>query len=75
LEEQWQRCAQDQWTNVPQSIFDQEAAEMMNSNRVREGPLSFRDPKERFLSAYLDKAVGNNGSYVVNSCCRKDATC
>ena len=28
-----------------------------------------RDPKERLLSAYLDKAVGHNGNYVKRQCC------
>jgi hypothetical protein len=28
-----------------------------------------RDPKERFLSAYLDKAVRKNGTYVQRHCC------
>jgi hypothetical protein len=28
-----------------------------------------RDPKERFVSAYLDKAVRNQGSYLIQSCC------
>jgi hypothetical protein len=28
-----------------------------------------RDPKERFLSAYLDKALRNNGGYLMGSCC------
>lgn len=30
-----------------------------------------RDPKERFLSAYLDKAVARNGSFVRLACCPK----
>jgi hypothetical protein len=52
----------------------QEATEMMNSNEYTRA-IVLRDPKERFLSAYLDKAVGNNGSHVVSSCCPKDKTC
>eukprot|EP00980_Cylindrotheca_fusiformis_P010053 scaffold2220_cov75-Cylindrotheca_fusiformis.AAC.8 len=28
-----------------------------------------RDPKERFLSAYLDKVVSNNGVFVRDKCC------
>jgi hypothetical protein len=31
-----------------------------------------RDPKERFLSAYLDKALRNNGAYL-GRCCRDQA--
>jgi hypothetical protein len=30
-----------------------------------------RDPKERLLSAYLDKAVGEQGKYVKHHCCPK----
>lgn len=33
-----------------------------------------RDPKERFLSAYLDKAVGWGDHYLVKKCC-KDGSC
>lgn len=28
-----------------------------------------RDPKQRFLSAYLDKAVSNNGQFLRDKCC------
>ncbi|KAL3911554.1 MAG: hypothetical protein SGILL_007234, partial [Bacillariaceae sp.] len=31
-----------------------------------------RDPKERTLSAYLDKAARNDGSYVTRHCCQND---
>eukprot|EP00527_Entomoneis_sp_CCMP2396_P006755 CAMPEP_0198145806 /NCGR_PEP_ID=MMETSP1443-20131203/25459_1 /TAXON_ID=186043 /ORGANISM="Entomoneis sp., Strain CCMP2396" /LENGTH=312 /DNA_ID=CAMNT_0043809537 /DNA_START=303 /DNA_END=1241 /DNA_ORIENTATION=+ len=31
-----------------------------------------RDPKERFLSAFLDKALSNDHSYIKNVCCRND---
>eukprot|EP00578_Thalassiosira_sp_NH16_P000720 CAMPEP_0181138202 /NCGR_PEP_ID=MMETSP1071-20121207/34119_1 /TAXON_ID=35127 /ORGANISM="Thalassiosira sp., Strain NH16" /LENGTH=282 /DNA_ID=CAMNT_0023225019 /DNA_START=355 /DNA_END=1203 /DNA_ORIENTATION=- len=34
-----------------------------------------RDPKERFLSSFLDKVKGNNGKYVINHCCRKKKQC
>ena len=31
-----------------------------------------RDPKEHFLSAYLDKANKNDGIYVTHHCCNSD---
>jgi hypothetical protein len=31
-----------------------------------------RDPKERLLSAYLDKGVKKNGLYVTKHCCKKE---
>ena len=34
-----------------------------------------RDPKTRFLSAFLDKAVGNYGSFVANFCCPEAKRC
>ena len=34
-----------------------------------------RDPKERFLSAYLDKVLRKNSSYVVGACCKRRQTC
>jgi hypothetical protein len=52
----------------------QEATAMMNSNEYTRA-IVLRDPKERFLSAYLDKAVAKNGSFVVLACCHKDKTC
>lgn len=33
-----------------------------------------RDPKERFLSAYLDKVVSDDGKYVRRHCCPKQKT-
>jgi hypothetical protein len=52
----------------------QEATEMMNSNEYTRA-IVLRDPKERYLSAYLDKAVAKNGSFVVLACCHKEKTC
>jgi hypothetical protein len=52
----------------------QEATEMMNSKEYTRA-IVLRDPKERFLSAYLDKAVAKNGSFVVLACCHKAKTC
>jgi hypothetical protein len=34
-----------------------------------------RDPKERVLSAFLDKAVGNKGVYVRDHCCPETRDC
>ena len=34
-----------------------------------------RDPKTRFLSAFLDKSVGNYGSYVTRACCSDAMQC
>lgn len=34
-----------------------------------------RDPKTRFLSAFLDKAVGNYGSFIANFCCTEAKKC
>ena len=33
-----------------------------------------RDPKERFLSAYLDKVQNKDGKYVIGHCCPKKRT-
>ena len=34
-----------------------------------------RDPKQRFLSAFLDKALSNGGSHVVKRCCHSNSHC
>jgi len=34
-----------------------------------------REPKERFLSAYLDKGKGREGRYVVRHCCPREKDC
>ncbi|KAL3940174.1 MAG: hypothetical protein SGARI_001092 [Bacillariaceae sp.] len=34
-----------------------------------------REPKQRFLSAFLDKAVGNDGWHIIKSCCREALEC
>ena len=34
-----------------------------------------RDPKQRFLSAFLDKALSNDGSHVVKHCCHSNQHC
>ena len=52
----------------------QEATAMMNSPEFTRA-LVVRDPKERFLSAYLDKAAARNGTFVVLACCHKTKDC
>ena len=44
------------------------------ANRIMTSPeytraIFVRDPKERFLSAFLDKATSNGGAHVQNKCC------
>jgi len=34
-----------------------------------------RDPKIRFLSSFLDKAIGNYGSFVTKNCCSEASMC
>ena len=34
-----------------------------------------RDPKDRFLSAFLDKGLQMNGTHVTDKCCRTDKQC
>ena len=34
-----------------------------------------RDPKQRFLSAFLDKAIGNDGWHVLKACCESALAC
>jgi hypothetical protein len=46
---------------------DQQANSMMLSKEWHKA-LFVRDPKERFLSAYLDKAVSNFGKHMENCC-------
>ncbi|KAL7547547.1 hypothetical protein ACHAWF_010848, partial [Thalassiosira exigua] len=52
----------------------EEAAEIMASLEWTRA-VFIRDPKQRFLSAYLDKAVRKEGQYVNRHCCNKDWTC
>lgn len=50
------------------------ATEIMNSPEWTRA-IVVRDPKERFLSAYLDKALHANSSYVVGACCKTKRDC
>ncbi|CAB9497592.1 Carbohydrate sulfotransferase 9 [Seminavis robusta] len=45
-----------------------EANEIMTSPKYTRA-IFVRDPKERFLSAFLDKALSNDGSHVQAKCC------
>ena len=45
-----------------------DATEMLKSDEWTRA-IFVRDPKERLLSAYLDKAVRNDGEYVARHCC------
>jgi hypothetical protein len=46
----------------------EEASAMLTSSQYTKA-IFVRDPKERLLSAYLDKALRNNGDYVRARCC------
>jgi hypothetical protein len=50
-----------------------EASIMMTSPEWTRA-IMVRDPKMRFLSAFLDKSVGNNHKYLVEKCC-PDGSC
>jgi hypothetical protein len=52
----------------------EKANDMMTSKKWTRFILT-RDPKERVLSAFLDKAVGNKGVYVRDHCCPKTRDC
>ena len=51
----------------------QEATNMMNDPSYTRA-IFVRDPKARFLSAYLDKVKRLNGSFFQNACCNKRAS-
>jgi hypothetical protein len=50
------------------------ATEIMNSPEYTRA-IIVRDPKERFLSAYLDKVLHDNATYVVGACCKSTRDC
>jgi hypothetical protein len=50
------------------------ATQMINSPEYTKA-IFLRDPKERFLSAYLDKSLHDNGSYIVGACCKTKGGC
>jgi Sulfotransferase family len=52
----------------------EEASSMMTSPDWTRA-MMVREPKQRFLSAFLDKAVGNFHTHIRNRCCPTDETC
>mmetsp|Transcript_56058 Transcript_56058/g.63425 ORF Transcript_56058/g.63425 Transcript_56058/m.63425 type:complete len:752 (+) Transcript_56058:55-2310(+) len=52
----------------------EEANSMMISNEWTKA-IFVRDPKERFLSAFLDKAIANYGLFTTQVCCEKAIQC
>lgn len=63
-------------TNGLKYLYDydiQTASEMMTSREWTRA-IMVRDPKERFLSAFLDKALSNDHIHLINSCC-EDGSC
>ena len=57
------------------SAFEPDTAKKMLLSSEWTKAIFIRDPKERVLSAYLDKAVGNDGKYVNVHCCPNTGTC
>jgi Sulfotransferase family len=52
----------------------EEANEIMTSPEWTRA-IFVREPKLRFLSAFLDKAIGNDGWHVLKTCCREAMEC
>jgi Sulfotransferase family len=52
----------------------EEASIMMTSPEWTRA-MMVRDPKQRFLSAFLDKAVGNFHNHIRDRCCHEDEKC
>ena len=50
------------------------ATEIMNSPEWTRA-IIVRDPKARFLSAYLDKVLHKNSTYIVGACCKSTQDC
>jgi hypothetical protein len=51
-----------------------------DANKIMTSPewtraIFVREPKQRFLSAFLDKAIGHDGWHVVKSCCQEALDC
>lgn len=51
----------------------EEASEMMTSPQWTRA-IMVRDPKERFLSSFLDKSVSNDHQHIISRCCQ-DKSC
>jgi Sulfotransferase family len=52
----------------------EQASNMITSNEWKKA-IFVRDPMDRILSAYLDKAISNNSSYVIQQCCPTTHSC
>lgn len=52
----------------------EEATEIMTSPEWTRA-IFVRDPKQRFLSAFLDKSIGDDGWHVLKSCCPEALEC
>ena len=55
--------------------YDRETASAMLESDEWTKALFVREPKSRFLSAYLDKAVVNEGAFVRSACCPNGGSC
>mmetsp|Transcript_12332 Transcript_12332/g.35173 ORF Transcript_12332/g.35173 Transcript_12332/m.35173 type:complete len:698 (-) Transcript_12332:2054-4147(-) len=55
--------------------YDRETASKMMTDPEWTRAIFVRDPKMRFLSAFLDKAVANYGSFVTRHCCPEANQC
>ena len=63
-------------TNGLKYLYDyttEEASEMMTSLEWTRA-MMVREPKQRFLSAFLDKSVSNDHQHIISKCC-KDKSC
>jgi Sulfotransferase family len=76
---------QDETTFVPHNpdfnglkyLYDyslEQASEMMTSPEWTRA-IMVRDPKQRFLSAFLDKAISNDHKHIRDRCCPDDRSC
>ena len=52
----------------------EDATRMMNDPAYTKA-IFVRDPKDRFLSAFLDKGLQLDGRHVIDKCCRTDKQC
>ena len=57
------------------SAFEPDTAKKMLLSSEWTKAIFIRDPKERVLSAYLDKAEGNDDRYVNSHCCPRRGDC
>ena len=57
------------------SDYTPEQASVMMTSPAWTRAMMVRDPKQRFLSAFLDKAVSNNHKHIIERCCPDDSSC